>query len=250
MDETNLVVDTPELWEIPRELIKPNPHQPRTVFDETDLAELANSIRQHGLIQPLIVTPNGEPDHFYLIAGERRWRAAGLIGLEVVPCIVRPRSADDLAQAELALIENVQRADLSAADEARAYDYLATQHGLSNEEIGRRVGKSRTTIANLRGLLRLPAAVLKRVGPGDGQIPQGVARSLAQIARIATPESIETTVDKMLAQPDLAERYLSIAINTTAIQITLDWADAWPDTPLTATDAAGDVQIPACRSCE
>ena len=116
--------DPTELWEIPVKAISPNPDQPRTEFDEAALNELADSIREHGLIQPVVVTPNGSADHFVLLVGERRWRAAQLAGVEVIPAIVK-REVDDRARAEIALIENVQRENLSAADEARAYQALA-----------------------------------------------------------------------------------------------------------------------------
>jgi len=117
------------LLDIPIKNITPNPHQPRTEFDEVALQELAASIREHGLIQPVAVTPNGSADHFTLLAGERRWRAAQMAGLEKIPAIVRER-VDDQTRAEIALIENVQREGLSVVDEARAYEDLATRHQL------------------------------------------------------------------------------------------------------------------------
>ena len=241
--------ESPELWEIPRTCIEPNPCQPRQVFDEAELAELANSIRQHGIIQPLIVMSNGQPNHFYLIAGERRWRAAGLIDLPVLPCIVRP-AADARAQTELALIENVQRADLSVAEEGRAYKRLMDDFGLSDEEIARRVGKATSTIRNILRLQILPESVLGRVGSGAGQIPQGTARQLVALAKIA-PKAVEATANDMLAAQDQvdAERTLSRAMADKAIRLEYGWADVWPETPLMTTDTAGEIAIAACAGC-
>jgi ParB family transcriptional regulator, chromosome partitioning protein len=218
---SDVAAATTELWEIPPKLIEPNPRQPRTVFDEAALAELAASIKEHGLIQPLVVTPNGQPDRYVLIAGERRWRAAQLAGLDVVPCIVKIQ-IDARAQTELALVENVQRANLSAADEARAYEQLATEFGLSDEAIGARVGKSRSTIANLRRLLALPPSVLAAIGDGDGQIPQGLARQLVPLAKIA-PTAVEHAAERIIEHPDEIERIVNQTINDNAITIKYDW---------------------------
>ena len=152
--------------------IRQNPRQPRTHFDEQALEELAASIREHGIIQPLIVSQR-EGDEYELVAGERRWRAAQRAGLEQVPIIVRETTPQQLL--ELALIENVQRADLNALEEAHAYQALWQDFGLSDNQIARRVGKnSRETIANTRRLLKLPAevqdAVLKdRISAGHGR---------------------------------------------------------------------------------
>src|SRR6266508_5844764 len=143
--------------------IQQNPRQPRTLFDDSALEELAASIREHGIIQPLIVSERGA-DRYELVAGERRWRAAQRAGLERVPVIVRETTPQELL--ELALIENVQRADLNPLEEAQAYQSLVTEFGLSDSKIAQRVGKnSRETIANTRRLLKLPRqaqeAVLK-----------------------------------------------------------------------------------------
>ena len=159
------------------ERVRPNPRQPRTYFDESALVELAASIREHGIIQPLIVTEAA--DGFYeLIAGERRWRAARLAGVERVPVLVRETTPQQLL--ELALIENVQRADLSALEEARAYQALKDDFNLSDEQIARRIGKNtREAVANTRRLLQLPPeaqdALLK------GQISAGHGRALLKL---------------------------------------------------------------------
>jgi ParB family chromosome partitioning protein len=155
--------------------IHPNPHQPRTHFDEATLAELATSIQAHGILQPLIVTEN--PDQFgsyYLVAGERRWRAARLAGLATVPAIVREASSSQLI--EWALIENVQRADLNPLEEATAYQALMDELGLTQEEVADRVGKSRPAVGNTVRLLKLPLMVQEALT--TNQITAGHARAL------------------------------------------------------------------------
>lgn len=138
---------------VPIESISPNPMQPRGKLDEQSLAELAASIREHGLIQPLVVR-QGDFGDYTLIAGERRWRAAELAGLDEVPVVVKEASSQEML--ELALIENIQRADLNSIEEAHAYEQLMADFGLTQEEVARRVGKSRSTVANIVRLLNLP----------------------------------------------------------------------------------------------
>lgn len=158
--------------EVAIDSIRQNPRQPRIQFDEEALEELAASIREHGIIQPLIVSER-EAGQYELVAGERRWRAAQRAGLEQVPVIVRETTTQQLL--ELALIENVQRADLNALEEAQAYQALWDEFGMSDSQIAKRVGKnSRETIANTRRLLKLPAevqeAVLKeQISAGHGR---------------------------------------------------------------------------------
>ncbi len=139
--------------------IMPNPRQPRTVMASEALAELAASIREHGLIQPLIVTraAPGERAPYQLIAGERRWRAAQLAGLTAVPVLVKEATPQQLL--ELALVENIQRADLNPLEEADAYQALMQDFGLSQQDVADRVGKSRVAVANVVRLLRLPDQV-------------------------------------------------------------------------------------------
>lgn len=144
-------------------LIEPNREQPRKDFDEEALQELAESIRVHGIIQPLIVTKKGE--RFQIIAGERRWRAAKLAGLKEVPVIVKDYSEEEIA--EIALIENIQRKDLNPVEEARAYKKLMTEYSLTQEALSERISKSRTVIANALRILRLPEAVLDEVSKGN-----------------------------------------------------------------------------------
>ncbi len=168
---------TPEpdggLLEVPIDAIQPNPHQPRLSVDDEQLAELAASIREHGLIQPLIVT-RLEPDSFQLIAGERRWRACRLAGLEQVAVIVKEAAPQDML--ELALVENVQRADLNPLEEALAYRQLVNDFGLTQEQVAERVGKSRVAVTNTLRLLRAPEVVRKALLAGE--IRQGHARAL------------------------------------------------------------------------
>jgi ParB family chromosome partitioning protein len=162
-----------ELRELPVELIAPNPSQPRRYFDEDALVALAASLSERGLLQPVLVRPL--PGGTYeLIAGERRWRAAQLAGFESVPAMVRPQ--DDAASLELALIENMAREDLNPLEEARACAALIEDLGLSREEIGRRVGRSRVAISNLLRLLELPDLALALVE--DGSLTQGHGRAL------------------------------------------------------------------------
>jgi ParB family chromosome partitioning protein len=145
--------DTPA--SLPIDSIAPNPVQPRSVFQADRLEELAASIRANGIIQPLIVRRHG--DGYQIIAGERRWRAAKLAGLAEVPIVVQ--DVADPRMLELALIENIQREDLNPIELAHAYERLGTELGLSQEEIGRRTGKDRTSITNILRLLRLPNEV-------------------------------------------------------------------------------------------
>jgi ParB family chromosome partitioning protein len=157
--------------------IAPNPSQPRGPIDPARLNELAESLRLHGLLQPLVVTrrPAGEPGPPYvLIAGERRWRAARLAGLRLVPVVVR--DAAPQAMLELALVENVQRQDLNALEEAEAYHHLVEEFDLTQEQIAQRVGKSRVTIANTLRLLQLPGPIKAAVAAGE--ISEGHGRAL------------------------------------------------------------------------
>ena len=161
--------------QVPLDDIAPNPQQPRALFDPAALEELAASVREHGIIQPLLLTTNPhEPGKYWLIAGERRWRAARLAEFETVPALVRDASPEQLV--ELALVENLQRADLNPLEEAAAYQTLIDEFTLTQAEIGQRVGKSRSAIANTLRLLQLPRAVQEALG--DGRISAGHARAL------------------------------------------------------------------------
>jgi ParB family chromosome partitioning protein len=153
--------------------IKPNPEQPRIQFDEDALDELADSIRERGVLQPILLRPNG--DDYMIIAGERRWRAAQRARLHSIPAIVR--EIDESTTAELALIENIQRQDLNALEEAEGYRQLINRHGHTQEDVGRIVHKSRSHVANLLRLLDLPESVRQSLLKGD--ISMGHARAIA-----------------------------------------------------------------------
>ncbi len=158
--------------ELPISLIDPNPLQPRTVFQEGRLQELADSIRANGIIQPIIV--RRKADRFELIAGERRWRAARIAGLELVPVVVQELANEKLL--EISLIENIQREDLNPMEVAFAYDRLAREHHLSHEEIGRRTGSNRATITNMIRLLKLPPEIQLLLA--EHRLSMGHARAL------------------------------------------------------------------------
>ena len=153
--------------------IRPNPNQPRLVFGEESIDELADSIAERGVLQPILLRPHG--DGYEIIAGERRWRAAQRARLHTIPAIVR--DIDDAATAEIALIENIQREDLNAIEEADGYKQLIDQHGHSQDDIGRLVHKSRSHVANLLRLLDLPQFV--RDALIHGEISMGHARAVA-----------------------------------------------------------------------
>jgi ParB family transcriptional regulator, chromosome partitioning protein len=169
-----------------------NPRQPRGSMDPEALAELAASIREHGVIQPLIVTQSGDPEHFILIAGERRLLAARQAGLDLVPVLVR--EASDQERLEIALIENVQRADLSPLETAEAYRQLAEDFGLSHEQIASRVGKSRVGVTNTIRLLKLPDAV--RGALAEERISEGHSRALLALN---TPQAQAAALQTILA---------------------------------------------------
>ena len=165
--------EAPELRDLPVELIAPNPHQPRRHFDEEALVGLSESLRERGVLQPVLVRPL--PGGTYeLVAGERRWRAARLAGLETVPALVRTH--DDAASIEVALIENMAREDLNPVEEARACAVLVEELSLTREEIGRRVGRSRVAVSNLLRLLDLPDEALELLE--SGALTEGHGRAL------------------------------------------------------------------------
>ena len=205
-------VDRSGVTQVPVDLIQRNPRQPREKFDIEELENLAASIREHGVIQPLIVSP-GKGGLFTLIAGERRLQAARKAGLKTVPVVIR--HATDQQLLELALIENVQREDLNPIEEAEAYQHLEKEFNLSHEEIAERVGKNRSTVTNTIRLLDASAAVKQALV--NGQITEGHARAMLKLSAKAQEEllnkivtldlSVRTT--EMLAKKYSGQRILS-----------------------------------------
>jgi len=173
--------------------IEPNPKQARKRFDKEQLEELAESIRLHGLLQPIAVSPKG--NGFYeIIAGERRWRACKLAGVTEVPVVVKEVSAQSAA--ELSLIENLQRENLNPVEEARGYKALIEEFGLTQEEAADRVGKSRSSVANLLRILRLPETVLEKVE--EGALSFGHARALLPLADILDEKAFFALADRVI----------------------------------------------------
>lgn len=169
-----------EARSLPVGSVHPNPFQPRREFDEEELTDLARSIRENGLLQPIVVRPAGNrqgADRWELVAGERRWRAITRLGWKQVPAIVR--TVDDRTLLVLALVENLQRSELSALEEAEGYQQLMSEFGLSQQEVAEAVGKDRSTVANLLRLLQLPASVRRLVE--TGALSAGHARALLGI---------------------------------------------------------------------
>jgi ParB family chromosome partitioning protein len=190
------------LQEIPTASIRPNPQQPREHFNEESLAALAESIREVGVLQPVLVRAGG--DGFELIAGERRWRAARRIGLQTIPAIVR--TADDASMLQQAIIENVQREELNPLEEAAAYQQLIEDFSLTHDEVAVRVGKSRTTITNTLRLLQLPPAIQRHLK--ERALRMGHARAL-----LGTPDrAFQEQLAKRAVAEDLSVREVEDAI--------------------------------------
>ncbi len=166
-----------ETSEIRLDLIKPNPFQPRRAFSDEKLKELASSIKEHGILQAVVVSPSGEGDHYMLVAGERRCRAARMAGLDTVPAVVK--TIDKNTMLEIALIENLQREDLNPVEEAFAYKKLMQDFSYTQEELARRIGRSRPSIANSIRLLALPDAILSLLSAGE--LTPGQVRPLLAI---------------------------------------------------------------------
>jgi ParB family chromosome partitioning protein len=164
--------DGPRLEEIPVDRIDKNPNQPRVHFDEESLADLAASVSEIGVLQPILVRPVG--DRYELVAGERRWRAATRAGLPVIPAIIR--TTDELGSVERALVENLHRSDLTALEEASAYQQLIDDFSMTHEQVAARVGKSRSAVSNMLRLLTLPPAIQGYLA--DGRLSAGHARAL------------------------------------------------------------------------
>ncbi len=195
------VVSTePGVQQIELAQIEPNPRQPRHTMRTPEIEELADSIREHGLLQPLLLTSasSGNGARYQLIAGERRWRAAKLAGLNQVPAIVRGTTPQQML--ELALVENVQRADLNPLEEAEAYRQLMDEFGLTQEQVARKVGKDRTTVSNMLRLLKLPEALKQAVA--EEKVSEGHARALLQL----NDEKRELAMFKVIVEKNLSVR--------------------------------------------
>ena len=169
---------------LPVQSLEPNPYQPRQAFDEEALAELADSIRQHGLIQPITVRPTAD-GYYQIIAGERRWRASRLAGLKEVPVAIL--QVDEQKAAQMALIENLQREDLNPVEEAQGYAALIQNYGLTQEQVADTIGKSRTAVTNTLRLLKLSQGVLDRLKAGE--LSAGHARALLPLEDEAAMEA-------------------------------------------------------------
>ena len=180
------------LREVPIGSIKPNPRQPRVNFDEETMSSLAASIKELGILQPVLVRPVGGPaaDEFELIAGERRWRAARRAGLHTIPVLVQTSS--ETQSLEQALVENLHRQDLNVLEEAAAYQQLIEEFGYTHEQVATRVGKSRTGVTNILRLLQLPAGVQRLLA--EGQITPGHARALLGTPDRAYQEVLAKTI--------------------------------------------------------
>jgi ParB family transcriptional regulator, chromosome partitioning protein len=191
------------LAEIPAAEIRPNPQQPRQHFDEVALAALADSIREVGILQPVLVRA-AEGGGYELIAGERRWRAARRIGLQTVPAMVRV--ADDAAMLQHAIVENIQREELNPLEEAAAYQQLIEDFSLTHDDVATRVGKSRATITNTLRLLQLPPSIQRSLK--DGTIRMGHARAL-----LGTPDrGFQEQLARRIVAEDLSVREVEEAI--------------------------------------
>jgi ParB family chromosome partitioning protein len=207
------------LQEIPLNLIEPNPNQPRENWDEEALSELAASIRELGVLQPILVRTVGD-DRYQIVAGERRWRAAHRAGLATVPAVIR--DVDEATSVEHALVENLQREDLNPLEEATAYQQLIEDFQLTHEDIAKRVGRSRAAVTNTLRLLQLPPAVRHLVA--DNRLSSGHARAL-----LGTPDR---ALQETLAQRALEESWTVRAVED-AIREAMSMPSS-PDEPLRA----------------
>lgn len=218
------------LRDLPVADITPNPHQPRVHFDEESLAELTASIQQLGVLQPILVRPTGSG--FELVAGERRWRAASRAGLSMIPAVIR--ATDDLASVEQALVENLHRQDLTALEEAAAYQQLIEDFHLTHEQLADRVGKSRSSITNMLRLLGLPPAIQHLLA--DGKLSAGHARAL-----LATPDrTLQESLARRAADEGWSVRAVEEAVRAGGV-VTSDDDEPHgePTPPVPDQDGAG-----------
>lgn len=231
--------------------IQPDPEQPRRLFDEGAMAELAVSIREHGVLQPIVVSPQGKK--YVIVAGERRWRASKLAGLETIPALVRTLSGQH--RLEISLIENIQRRDLNAIETATAYLKLRDQFNMTLEKIGERVGgKSASAISNTLRLLKLPKSVQEAVYEGrvsEGQVrpmiglPEDLAKELLE--RIVAEEWSARRIERWISQHKQAKKTGAQSVVSKNIhQSTIDHLSGRFDTPVSVsanTKGAGKIVI-------
>lgn len=216
-----------ELRQIPLARISANPHQPRAVFDEEALSSLAASIGALGVLQPVLVRPLGD-DRYELIAGERRWRASQLVGLDSIPALVR--IIDDNASLQQALVENLHREDLNPLEEAAGYQQLIDDFSLTQDEVAGRVGRSRSAVANTVRLLALPAAVQRLLV--EGSISAGHARALLAIESVDDQQALaERIVAEGLTVREAEEAVRRLVAAQFADDATADTPDAAPTKP-------------------
>lgn len=217
------------LQEVAVASIRPNAHQPRRHFDEEALSSLVASVRELGVLQPVLVRPAGE-DAFELIAGERRWRAAKRAGLPTIPAVVR--EADDVASLEQAVVENLHRADLNPLEEAAAYQQLLEDFGFTHEQLARRVGRSRAAVSNTLRLFQLPPSIQRLVL--EGRVSAGHARAL-----LATPDRA--------FQQELADRIVGEELSVRAVEEAVrDHDERRPAAP-TLVPAPAEVGAPVAK---
>ena len=186
-----------QLFFCPIDQLDPNPHQPRQVVEDEELQEMAQSMREKGVLQPILVVRAEVPERYRILAGERRWRAARLAGLEEIPVLLREAGSDEAL--EIALIENIQRRDLNCIEEALAYKRLRDEFHLTQEEIAKRVGKDRSTVANLLRLLQLPNTIQEAVLSGN--LSMGHARAILGLDEAEDQEKLLRLI---------AEKHLSV----------------------------------------
>ena len=220
---------TTMLQDLPVVAIEPNPNQPRVHFDEESLADLAASIRELGVLQPVLVRA-AEPGRYRLIAGERRWRAARRAGLDTIPAIVR--DTDELGSIEQALVENLHRQDLTALEEAAAYQQLIEDFDLTHEQIATRVGKSRVAVTNTLRLLQLPPTIQHLLA--DGRLTAGHARAL-----LGSPDrGFQETLARRAVAEHLSVRAVEDAVRAHAADAGRKEATGVPSGPTSTTPVA------------
>lgn len=230
--------------EVPLDEIEPNPHQPRQIMDDSALEELTVSIEAHGVLQPIMVRASGSG--YQIVAGERRWRAARRAGLRTVPCLVQ--NADDSQSLELALIENLQRDDLDAIEAARGYRTMVQGFGLTQEEVSRKIGKSRSAVANSMRLLELPSDVQDHIQAGH--ISEGHGRALLPLV---SQVDVFTTVLEAVLEHGLnvreTERLVRVTLNPELAEVLAE-APQKPErakSPSPGHDVARDPHVAAAE---